>query len=95
MSSRHLLQASSNVRRYGLQLATSANVFATARVPVRPASKLPSLDLDILRRACSSTSFSIQEILPPQDAFAQRHLGPRKSERDDMLRFLELEVITL
>ncbi len=41
---------------------------------------------------CCSTSFSIKEILPSQDAFALRHIGPRKSERDDMLRMLKLEV---
>ena len=40
----------------------------------------------------STSSFSIQEILPPQDAFAQRHLGPRKDETKEMLQFLNLKV---
>ena len=40
----------------------------------------------------STLSFSIQEILPPQDAFAQRHLGPRKDETKEMLQFLNLKV---
>ena len=48
----------------------------------------------LLARTCS-TGFSIKEILPAQDAFAQRHIGPRKSERDEMLNFLELEVSVL
>lgn len=33
-------------------------------------------------------SFSIDKILPPQDAFAQRHIGPRKEEKKEMLNFL-------
>ena len=33
-----------------------------------------------------------QETLPPQDAFAQRHLGPRKDETKEMLQFLNLKV---
>ena len=40
----------------------------------------------------STSSFSIQDILPPQDAFAQRHLGPRKDETKEMLQFLNLKV---
>lgn len=37
-------------------------------------------------------NFSINEILPPQDAFAQRHIGPRKEERKEMLKYLGMEV---
>lgn len=44
------------------------------------------------RESYSTSSFSIQEILPPQDAFAQRHLGPRKDETKEMLQFLNLKV---
>jgi len=39
------------------------------------------------------SNFSIEEILPPQDAFAQRHIGPRKDERDEMLEFLKMKNI--
>ena len=36
--------------------------------------------------------FSIKEILPPQDAFAKRHIGPRKQYRNEMLRILNYDV---
>ena len=36
--------------------------------------------------------FSIKDILPPQDAFAQRHIGPRKEERNAMLKALNYHV---
>ena len=36
--------------------------------------------------------FSIKDILPPQDAFAQRHIGPRKEERNAMLKALNYNV---
>lgn len=36
----------------------------------------------------TSAGFSIEKILPPQDAFALRHIGPRKDERDAMLKFI-------
>lgn len=39
-----------------------------------------------------SSNFSIKEILPPQDAFAMRHIGPRKEETNEMIKFLELKV---
>jgi len=41
----------------------------------------------------STHGFSIQEILPPQDAFALRHIGPRKAEREEMLKVLGLESV--
>jgi len=37
-------------------------------------------------------TFSIKEILPPQDAFAKRHIGPRKQERMEMLEILKYNV---
>ena len=36
--------------------------------------------------------FSIKDILPPQDAFAKRHIGPRKEERNAMLAALDYNV---
>lgn len=36
--------------------------------------------------------FSIDHILPPQDGFAQRHIGPRKEERREMLKYLGMQV---
>ena len=91
MSARYILQAGSSLRRAGPQLTKSRAIFA-GRILNRTPSEFQSIGLNTARRTCASTSFSIQEILPAQDAFAQRHLGPRKSERDDMLRFLNLEV---
>lgn len=38
-------------------------------------------------------AFSIGEILPPQDAFASRHIGPRKEERQEMLAYLGMKSI--
>ena len=40
----------------------------------------------------SNDSFSIKDILPPQDAFAKRHIGPRKEERNAMLAALNYNV---
>lgn len=40
-----------------------------------------------------SSNFSIKEILPPQDGFAMRHIGPRKEETNEMIKFLELKSI--
>ncbi|XP_065657325.1 glycine dehydrogenase (decarboxylating), mitochondrial isoform X4 [Hydra vulgaris] len=40
------------------------------------------------------SDFSIKNILPPQDAFAERHLGPRKEETVDMIKTLNLESIS-
>lgn len=50
---------------------------------------------DISRSYSSAHGFSIQDILPPQDAFALRHIGPRKAERLEMLKVLNLEVMYL
>ena len=91
MASRQLMQA--NFRCTVKGLAAARLPFYSRLSGMTPVG-IRSVGLESLRRTCS-TSFSIQEILPPQDAFAQRHLGPRKSERDDMLRFLNLEVFTL
>ena len=91
MASRQLLQA--NFRSTVKGLAASRLPLCRRLSGMTPVG-IQSVGLESFRRTCS-TSFSIQEILPPQDAFAQRHLGPRKSERDDMLRFLNLEVFTL
>ena len=38
------------------------------------------------------SDFTIKHIVPPQDAFAERHLGPRKEERAEMVEFLNLKV---
>lgn len=89
MASRQLLQA--NFRSTVKGLAASRLPLCRRLSGMTPVG-IQSVGLESFRRTCS-TSFSIQEILPPQDAFAQRHLGPRKSERDDMLRFLNLETI--
>ena len=90
MSSRHFIRASSTFRHSAVQLATRKTPIV-GRISRGTLAGSQSIGLGSFRRSYA-TSFSIQEILPPQDAFAQRHLGPRKSERDDMLRSLNLEV---
>eukprot|EP00794_Sanderia_malayensis_P007758 gene7758-8602_t len=96
MSARKILSASSIFNRahgtpltsLGLKLGPKCNsqtTFACDRNKTRTCK--------LISARCCSTSFSIKEILPSQDAFAQRHIGPRKSERADMLRELKLESI--
>lgn len=41
----------------------------------------------------TTEQFSIKDILPPQDAFAKRHIGPRKEERQQMLESLNYSSI--
>lgn len=40
----------------------------------------------------SSHGYSIEKIVPPQDAFALRHLGPRKDEREEMCKVIGIKV---
>ena len=85
MSTRHnsLLKTLSN--RAPSLLYISSSAAETSKIFLR-SSKLLNYG-----HRCSS-SFSIQEILPPQDAFALRHIGPRKDETSEMLDTLDLKV---
>jgi len=86
MSTRHnsLLKTLSN--RAPSLLYISSSAAETSKIFLR-SSKLLNYG-----HRCSS-SFSIQEILPPQDAFALRHIGPRKDETSEMLDTLDLKSV--
>ena len=84
-----------------LQLPVRLNFNHVKNIPVALGSQrhevkcfalVPRLSRHICNSIEKATSFSIQHIMPHEEEFSRRHIGPSECDANDMLRALRMEV---